>query len=153
METEGNVKATKVTTNLTITQGHFKIVVNPYKEYYGTDKPVTVTVTNSLGEPVPGVIVKLTIDKLTGEYYLYTNTSGVGRISIYNTETKSGLVGGDYVFTVSNNDTVNIAKTTSKGTVTVVKIPTKISAKDVTVYYNSGTTSTIKITDKRPVKL
>ena len=149
LETEGNVKATKVTTNLTITPGHFKITVDPYKEYYGTDKPVTVTVTNSLGEAVPGVIVKLTIDKLSGDYYLYTNTSGVGRISIYNTETKSGLVGGDYVFAASNNDTVNIVNTSAKGTVTVLKIPTTISAKDVTVQYNSGKTSTITVKDKK----
>ncbi|MDO5810713.1 MAG: hypothetical protein Q4Q37_06420, partial [Methanobrevibacter sp.] len=148
LESAGNVKATKVTTNLTITQGHFKIVVDPYKEYFGTDKPVTVTVTNSLGEPVPGIIVKLTIDKLSGEYYLYTNTSGVGRISIYNTETKSGLVGGNYVFTASNNDTKNIAPTSAKGTVTVLKIPTTISAKDVTVQYNTGKTSTITVKDK-----
>jgi len=148
LESEGNVKVAQVTTNLTVTQGHFKIVVDPYKEYYGTDKPVTVTVTNSLGEPVPGIIVKLTIDKLSGEYYLYTNTSGVGRISIYNTESKSGLVGGDYVFTASNNDTVNIAPTSAKGTVTVLKIPTTINAKDVTVQYNTGTTSTITVKDK-----
>ena len=148
LESDGNVKAAKVTTNLTITQGHFKIVVDPYKEYFGTDKPVTVTVTNSLGEPVPGIIVKLTIDKLSGEYYLYTNTSGVGRISIYNTETKSGLVGGNYVFTASNNDTKNIAPTSAKGTVTVLKIPTTISAKDVTVQYNTGKTSTITVKDK-----
>ena len=148
LESDGNVKAAKVTTNLTITQGHFKIVVDQYKEYYGTDKPVTVTVTNSLGEPVPGIIVKLTIDKLSGEYYLYTNTSGVGRISIYNTETKSGLVGGNYVFTASNNDTKNIAPTSAKGTVTVLKIPTTINAKDVTVQYNTGKTSTITVKDK-----
>ena len=148
LETEGNIKAAKVTTNLTITQGHFKIVVEPYKEYFGTDKPVTVNVTNSLGEPVPGVIVKLTIDKVSGEYYLYTNANGIGSISIYNKDTKSGLVGGNYVFTASNNDTKNIAPTTSKGTVTVVKIPTSIIAKDVTIQYNTGTTSTITVKDK-----
>ena len=141
-----NVKATKVTTNLTITPANVKIVINPYKEYYGSTKNVTVNVTNSLGEPMPGIYVALTIDGITGTYYLYTNSEGIGQISIYNQETKNGLVGGDYTFHAKNNDTKNIVNTSTKGTVTVLKIPVVINGKDVTVQYNTGTTYTIKVT-------
>ncbi|WP_458405083.1 hypothetical protein [Methanobrevibacter sp.] len=142
------VYATTLKTNLTITPANIKIVLTPYKEYYGANKNVSYTVTNSENEPMPGVILKLTIEGVSGTYYLQTNSEGKAQISIYNQETKNGLVGGEYKFTASNNDTKNINNITNTGTVTVVKIPVTITAKDKTVYYNSGTTSTITIKDK-----
>ena len=48
--------------------------------------------------------------------------------------------------TVSNNDTKNINNKSVKGSFTILKIPVKTNAKDVTVYYNSGVTETIKVT-------
>jgi hypothetical protein len=153
ISTSGNIKSTAVKTNLTITKANIKIVLNPYKEYYGSDKNVSFTVTNSENEPMSGIILKLKIDKVDGTYYLYTDANGTAQISIYNQKTKNGLVGGDYVFTASNNDTKNIVTTSGKGTVHVVKIPVKINAKDVTVQYNSGKTATIKVTkDGKAVK-
>ena len=148
VSTSDNVKSKTTKVNLTITPAHVKIDINPYKEYYGSVKNVTVTVTNSLNEPMVGIYVKLTIDGISGTYYLYTNSDGKGQISIYNQQTKAGLVGGNYKFHASNNDTVNIINASDDETVTVLKIPTTINTKDVTVYYNSGTTSKITVKDK-----
>ena len=147
-----DVKATSVNTNLTITKAVIKIEMEPYKEYYGSAKNVTFKVTNAYGEPMSGIVLKLTIGGITGTYYLATNTSGIGQISIYNPDTKNGLVGGDYKFTAANNDTANMNETSTTGTVTVVKIPAKITATSGTVYYNTGTTTTIKVTDSRTGK-
>lgn len=54
ISTSGNVKTSKITVNLTITQAEVNIVISNFKEEYGTNKNVTITVTNKKnGEPVP----------------------------------------------------------------------------------------------------
>ena len=72
-------------------------------------------------------------------YYVQTDSNGTGRISAKN------LVGGDYQLTVSNNDTKNINNASNSSTVVVKKIPVTVTAKDATIYFNSGTTSTITV--------
>ena len=143
LSTEGAVKSTTLKINLTINQATINIVIDPYKEYYGSDKNVTIHVTNSKnGEAVSGIILKLDMPQTSGKiYYIQTDSNGVGKISAKN------LIGGDYDLTVSNNDTKNIANASAKATVTVLKIPVTISTNDVTIYYNSGTTATIKVTN------
>ena len=144
VESEGNVKATKVSTNLTVVPAKVKITIDPYKEYYGSTKNVMIHVVNSENEPVSNTVVRLDIADV-GTYYMYTNASGIAQISLYSKETKKGLVGGDYKFTASNNDTKNIVNTSAKATVTILKIPVVINAKDVSVYYDSYS-YTIKVT-------
>ena len=148
MSVSGALKATKLTTNITVKKANIKIEIAPYKEYYGSDKNITITVTNAnSGLAVPGIILRLDMPQTSGKtYYLQTNSDGVGRISA------KGLIGGDYDLTVSNNDTKNINNASTKTTVTVMKIPVKIAASGLTVYYNTGATATIKVTkDGKPV--
>ena len=148
MSVSGALKATKLTTNITVKKANIKIEIAPYKEYYGSDKNITITVTNAnSGLAVPGIILRLDMPQTSGKtYYLQTNSDGVGRISA------KGLIGGDYDLTVSNNDTKNMNNASTKTTVTVMKIPVKIAASGLTVYYNTGATATIKVTkDGKPV--
>lgn len=139
------VKTTELKLNLTITKANIKITIDPYKEYYGSSKKVTITVTNTKsGEPVPGIILHLYMPQTTGkDYYFQTNINGTTEIAV------SGLVGGTYDLTLNNNDTVNINNTTAKGKITILQIPVTVSLKSsLSIYYNSGSTATIKVTDK-----
>ncbi len=142
LSTSDNIKSTTLKVNLTITKATVNINIAKYSEYYGTDKNITITVTNAkTGEAVSGTILKLYMPETSGKtYYVQTDSNGIGRISAKN------LVGGDYKLTVSNNDTKNINSASKDSTVTIKKIPVTLSAKDVTIQYNSGTTATIKVT-------
>ena len=133
-----------VKTNISIIKANIKITVDPYKEYYGSDKKVKITVTNAKsGNPVRNTILHLYMPETSGkDYYFQTDSNGTSEIAV------KGLVGGDYQITVSNNDTENINPASTKTSITIVPVPVTINAKDVTVYYNSGVTQTIKITDK-----
>lgn len=144
LSTDGNVKSTKLTTNLTITKANIKIVIDPFKEYWGTSKKIKITVTyTKSGNPVVGAILKLYMPKTSGgTYYVQTNGSGIGEIGV------SGLVSGDYELTVSNNDTKNINEKSAKTTVSILKKPIQINVQVGTMYYNTGSTATVKITDK-----
>lgn len=131
----------KLNTTLTVKKANIKIEIAPYKEYYGSNKNVTIKVTNvNSGLAVPGVILKLYMPQTSGQtYYVQTDSNGTGRISAKN------LVGGEYQLTVSNNDTKNINSASNSSTVVVKKIPVTITAKDATIYFNTGTTSTITV--------
>ena len=145
LSTSGNLKSEKVTTNLTIVPANIIITIDPYKEYYGSDKKVKITVTNANnGEAVPGIILHLYMPQTSGkDYYFQTNSNGTSEIGV------SGLVGGEYDVTVSNNDTKNINNTSAKTKITIVQKPVVISlTSSLTIYFNSGTTATIKVTDK-----
>ena len=144
LSTESPVIATKVTTNLTITKTSINIKIENFKEYYGTNKNVTITVTNANnGQAVPGIILHLYMPQTSGkDYYFQTDSNGQSKISV------KSLVGGTYNITVSNNDTTNINSKKVSGSITITPIPVKITAKDVTVTYNTGSTATIKITNK-----
>ena len=141
IQTTGSINATKLTTNLTVTKATIKIEIAPYNEYYGSNKNVTIKVTNvNSGLAVPGIILKLYMPQTSGQtYYVQTDSNGTDRISAKN------LVGGDYQLTVSNNDTKNINNASNSSTVVVKKIPVTVTAKDATIDFNTGTTSTITV--------
>ena len=145
------VNCTKIFDNFTINKATINIKINKYNEYYGSEKQVTINVTNAkTGEGMNGIIVHLYMANTTiKDFYLMTGTDGTCGISVYNSTTKTGLVGGTYSIVVSNNDTVNMEKTKVKGTITIKPIPVKYT---VTVtnphYYNTGATATIKVTNK-----
>ena len=145
LSTSGALKSDKVTTNLTVNKATIKITIDPYKEYYGSSKKVKITVTNANnGDPVPNIVLHLYMPQTAAkDYYFMTNVNGTSEIGV------GGLVGGDYELTVSNNDTANINNASTKTTIKIVQIPVKVKiTSNLEIYYNSGKTATIKVTDK-----
>ena len=127
---------------VSITKATVKMVISPYKEYYGSKKQVIITVTNAkTGDPVKFTSIHLYMkDSSAKHYYFSTDENGTSKINV------TGLVGGSYPITISNNDTKNINPTSAKGTIVILRIPVKINAKNTVVFYNTGASSTIKIT-------
>ena len=127
---------------ITINKANINIVIDEYKEYYGSDKKIKITVTNAAtGDPVKSTILHLYLPVTTQkDYYFQTNENGTSEINV------NGFVGGTYDLTISNNDTKNINSKSVDGSFTILKIPVVINSKDVTVYYNTGTTAKIKVT-------
>ncbi len=131
--------------NLTIEQAQINIKLDNYKEYYNSDKNVTITVTNANnGEPVPGIILHLNMPQTSGkDYYIQTDANGQGKISV------KQLISGTYDITVSNNDTKNMAYKNVSGKIIITKRPVTLKVTStLTISYNTGNTATIKITDK-----
>lgn len=143
-----NLVITNSSQTLIVSKANINIVIEEYKEYYGSDKKVKITVTNAkTGEPVKSTTLHLYMpDTTSKDYYFLTNVNGTSEINV------AGLISGNYKLTVSNNDTANINNKSVDGTIVILKIPITISTKDVTVLYNTGTTTTIKIIDKRTNK-
>lgn len=149
MDSKAGLIAETVKTNLTILKAKINIVINPYKETYQSDKKVIINVTNAKsGEGMPGIILHLNMPATTQkDYYFQTDSDGISQINV------TGLIPGEYKVTVSNNDTKNIYEKSTSGTITILGIEAKFSVSiSGTVYYNSGTTATIKITDKKTGK-
>lgn len=145
LSTDGAVKTTKVTTNLTIEKAKINIKIDKFEEKYGTKKNVTITVTNAKnGEPVPSIILHLSMPQTTGkDYYFQTDSNGQSKIAV------SQLASGTYNITVSNNDTQNMYKKTVKGQIVIkgIKVKLKVKAKK-SIKYNSEATASIKVTFK-----
>ena len=135
----------EVTGNLTVKKAQIKIALNPYEEYYGSEIPVFINVTNARsGEPMNGITLHLYMENLTTkDYYPSTDKNGTARLKV------TGLVGGTYSIVINNNDTVNMYSTTTEGSITILKIPVAISLSGAsTTYYNRQTTKTITVTNK-----
>jgi hypothetical protein len=144
-----DVKGTNKTT-FVISKASINIVINPYKEHYGSTKQVTIDVTNARnGNAMSGVILHLHMENTTSkDYYFQTDDNGTAKINV------SGLIPGDYALTVTNNDTSDINKKTVKGTITILPTEVKMTVKvPSTMYYNTGNTATIKVTDKKTGKV
>lgn len=142
---ESPIVANKVKTNLTVNKASINIVINPFKEYYGTSKQVIINVTNAnTGEAMSGVILHLYMANTTAKnYYFQTDANGTSKINV------AGLVSGTYSLTVNNNDTVNINNKSVDGSITILPKPVKVAVTvPSTYYYNSGNIATIKVTDK-----
>ena len=139
------INATTVNSNLVITPANINIVINPFKEYYGTTKQVVINVTNAnTGEAMSGIILHLYMANTTAkDYYFQTDANGTAKINV------SGLVSGVYPVTVSNNDTKNINNKKVDGSITILAKPAKLTVSvPSTYYYNTGNIATIKVTDK-----
>jgi hypothetical protein len=154
VETEGKGKSKKISVNLTITPANFEIVVPNFSEYYQTNKNFTAYVVNKKSKtPMANIPVTFKIVNSENKEVTYTNGATKQKITtIYtNSEGKislpvGNLVGGTYTYRLTVEKSHNYNKVSKKGTFEIKKIPVVINAKDVTVTYNSGTTSTIKIT-------
>jgi hypothetical protein len=149
LSTSDSIKSTKVSTNLTITKANINIKIEDFKEEYGTDKNVTITVTNKKdGSAVPGIILHLYMPQTSSkDYYFQTDSNGQSKVAV------KSLVGGTYDITVNNNDTKNFNKAKTTGNITITPKKVVINTKSVTVRYNTGNTATIKITDKKTGKV
>lgn len=147
LSTASPIISEKVTVNLTINKATINIKIDKFNEKYGTDKNVTITVTNAKsGLAVSGIILHLNMPQTSGkDYYFQTDANGQSKISV------KQLIAGVYDITLSNNDTANINKKEVDGTITIGSAIT-ISAKDVTVEFNSGNTATITVKDKSTKK-
>ncbi len=149
LSTKDAIKSTALKVNLTIKKANINIKIDKFKEEYGTNKNVTITVTNANdGQPVPSIILHLNMPQTSGkDYYFQTDANGQSKISV------TQLVGGTYNITVSNNDTKNINKQTEEDSITIVPKPAKLAiTSSLTIYYNSGNTVTIKLTDAKTGK-
>lgn len=150
LSTSSPINSTSVKTNLTIKKATINIVIEKFEEYYGTTKNVTITVTNANnGEAVPGVILHLYMPETSGkDFYFQTDSNGQSKIAV------NQLVSGTYSITVSNNDTTNINKKSVEGKIVIKSIPVKLTVSvPSSMYYNTGNTATIKVTDKSTGKV
>ena len=130
-------------TTLTINMVDVKLELEAFNEYYGTDKKVTIKVTNAkTGKALAGVTIFLNITGATlSNPNQMTNENGTIQLGV------SGLPTGTYQMNFKTNDT-NLKKASGSGKFTLKKIPVVINAKNVSVYFNTGTTSTITVKDK-----
>ena len=134
-------------TNITINKIDVNVVLEAFNEYYGTDKKVTIKVTNAkTGKALAGVYVLLNITGATlSSPRQLTDVNGTIQLGV------TGLPANTYQMAFESNDT-NLNTSKGSGSFTIKKIPITITAKNVSIYYNSGATATIKITDKRTGK-
>ena len=131
----------KNTTNATINKIPVKIVIEKYEEYYQSTKKVKIIVTNAkTGKTVSGVYILLNITGATlSSPNQITDANGTIQLGV------SGLYPNTFSMTFKSND-ANLINSTGSGSFTIKKIPVVINGKDVTVYYNTGTTYTFKVT-------
>ena len=136
----GDLKGSNTTT-ITIGTIAVNIVVEKYEEYYGSEKKVTITVTNAkTGKTVSGVYILINITGATlSTPRQLTNENGTIQLGV------SVLPTGTYKMSLESNDT-KLNHSTGSGSFTLKKIPVVITGKDVTIQYNTGTTYTIKVT-------
>ena len=142
---DSSISASEIKDNFTVVKASINIVINPYKEEYKSDEKVVINVTNAkTGEAMRGIILHLNMPNTTSkDYYFQTDDNGTSQINV------SGLISGTYKLSVSNNDTDNINYKNASGTITILKAPVKVTASVKAGYYNSDTTATIKVTDKK----
>lgn len=141
-----NLKFDDFKTNVTINKLSIIITPKAFSEYYGTDKKFQIEVRNAItNELVSGLVLKLDIPQTGKTYYVSTNDDGIGEILVK-------LFGGTYNVGITNNDTDNINSAVNNTTLTIKKIPVKIDTSSKTMYYNSGSTAKIKITNSKTGK-
>ena len=142
---EGQLKG-NATANVTIEKANVTITANKFTGDYGTTEKFKITVTSAAGELMKDIHLQLYMPQTSGKYYnVTTNENGTCEITV------SGLVGGDYNVTVStiDNNTNNASKNSS---IVINKVKVKIDTSSKTMYYNSGSTAKIKITNSKTGK-
>ncbi|WP_458454033.1 hypothetical protein [Methanobrevibacter sp.] len=153
----GNLKGSHKTV-ITINKINLKITLEPFSEYYGSDKKFTIVVTNAKsGKVISGVSVNFEVS-VDGEIREYTSKDADGKtVKITSLTTNSdgkielptnNLMSGTYTIKTNVNNTENYNAASNQDTAEIKKIPVTITAKDKTIYYNSGTSSTITVKDK-----
>jgi hypothetical protein len=143
-DTDDFYVASKVETNITVIKAEVIVDILDFKETYGTTKQVQIVATfKNGGAPVPNEIVKINVPKSTQKVlYAYTDANGTAKLTV------SGLTGGEYDISATMNDTSKMKSNTDSNKIIIVKKEVKLSTNDVSIYYNTGTTATIKVLDK-----
>jgi hypothetical protein len=138
------LKGSTLSTNLTVNPAEYVISIPTFKEQYGTQKQLAIIATyKNGGEFVVGELVRIEVPKSTQKVlYAYTNENGTALLTV------SSLIGGDYDIAASLNNTDTFKGEQIKTKFTITKKPVVLKTDDVSVYYNTGTTATIKVTDK-----
>lgn len=152
---DSSVFAPEITGNFTITQTTINIKINPYKEYFGSNKKVVINVTNAkTGAPMGGIVLHLymentAIENDAGDFYLITGTNGTVEINV------SNLNAGKYSLSISNDDTENIKLKSVSGTVTILptayaddKEKIEIIAQDIDLYYSTSYSYFVSLVDE-----
>ena len=144
VSTSGDLNATPLILNLTITKANINIKIDDIKEQYGTNKNITITVTNKKdGAPVPGIVLHLYMPQTSGkDFYFQTDSNGQSKVTL------KSLVSGTYDVIVKNNDTKNINGVEESNKVIIVPVPIRIVIPDVSVFY-SRLNLTFKVMDMK----
>ena len=136
--------ASTVNANLTVNPADVVITIPDFKKTYGTTEPVKIIATfKSSGKPVVNEVVKINVPKSTQKVlYALTDENGTAKLTV------SGLTGGEYDISATMNDTTKLKSNSTANKIIIVKKEVKLSTNDVSIYYNSGTTATLKVLDK-----
>ena len=141
----GQLKGTNKT-NMTIEKANVTITANNFTGDYGTTDKYIIKVTNEYGELMKDILLKLYMPQTTAQNYTFkTNENGTCEITV------SSLVGGTYDVALStqDNNTNNASKNSS---IVINKVKVKINTSSKTMYYNSGSTAKITITNSKTGK-
>lgn len=130
--------------NVTVRQAEVVVDILDFRKEYGTTEPVKIVVTfKNGGKPVTGEVVKINVPKSTQKVlYALTDENGTAKLTV------SSLTGGEYDISASMNDTKKLKSNTDSNKIIILKKEVKLSTNDVSLYYNTGTTATIKVLDK-----
>ena len=138
------LKIINSTQKVSIKKATINIKINKFDEVYGTNKNVTITVTNAgTGDLVKYEYIHLNMPQTTGkDYYFMTDANGQSKISV------TQLIPGTYNLTVSNNDTKNINNKSVSGQIIIEPAQVKYTVTFASnYYYNTGNIAVIKVTD------
>lgn len=139
--------------NLTVNKINLKVEIVNFNEYYGTTEKFTILVTNEkTGKPVYGVPVYFKVVNSEGKEITYSTSSGTkinASLTDINGTVKlpaTNLPTDTYTISANTTNSTNYNASTGSGQANIKKIPVVINGNDVTIYYNSGTTYTLKVT-------
>lgn len=135
------------TINVTIEAPSVIITAPVFTGTYGTNDKFKITVTSSkTNKTIEGVVLTLYMPETSAKYYtVRTNENGTSEITV------SDLFGGNYSVTISTNDS-NVNNASKNSTIVINKIKVKINTSSKTMYYNSGSTAKITITNSKTGK-
>ena len=147
-DTDDNYIASTLKTNLTVIPAEIILTIADFKNPLGTKEQVKITATfKNGGKPLAGEVVKIYVPKSSQKIlYAYTNENGTAKLTV------SGLSVGSYFISAVMNDTEKINSTVPTNKINIYRKQVVLSTSNVNIYYNSGTTATIKVTDPETKK-
>lgn len=136
----GQLKGSNKTT-LTVEKVDVNIEAKEYREDKDSGKKFSVKVTSKEnGSPIKGITLSIYMPQTTEKYYkITTDNNGIGEIQV-------NLGIGEYSVSITTNDSnVNAASASTK--IIINKIKANINVDDKTMYFNTGDTVNVKVTD------
>ena len=140
---DGTYVASTVKSNLTVKQTTAIVTIKNYKHEYGSLVPIEIQAKFKNGNPVNGEILKVYVPQSNAKtLYVQTDGNGTGKLNI------TGFTSGSYEITATMNDTKRFKSNIDSKNFVIDKKEVKLSTNDVTLYFNTGNTATIKVLDK-----